>query len=50
MANESRTGLIARPPIQTKIYPLLIGMGCFIVLSSLAIGMEPKIANQKGER
>ncbi len=37
MSIEHRTDLIPSPPIQTKIYPLLIAMGFFIVLSSLAI-------------
>ncbi len=37
MATEHRTDLIPSPPIQTKVYPLLIAMGFFIVLSSLAI-------------
>ena len=37
MSTEHRTDLIPSPPIHTKIYPLLIGMGFFIVLSALAI-------------
>ncbi len=37
MSTEHRTDLIPSPPIQTKVYPLLIAMGFFIVLSSLAI-------------
>ncbi len=37
MALEHRTDLIPAPPIQTKVYPLLIMGGFFIVLSALAI-------------
>ncbi len=37
MATEHRTDLIPSPPIQTKVYPLLVMAGFFIVLSSLAI-------------
>ncbi len=37
MSTEHRTDLIPSPPIQTKVYPLLIAMGFFIVLSALAI-------------
>ena len=37
MSIEHRTDLIPSPPIQTKVYPLLIAAGFAIVLSSLAI-------------
>ena len=37
MSTEHRTDLILGPPIQTKVYPLLIAAGFAIVLSSLAI-------------
>lgn len=37
MSTEHRTDLIPSPPIQTKVYPLLIMGGFFIVLSALAI-------------
>ncbi len=37
MSIEHRTDLIPSPPIQTKVYPLLVMAGFFIVLSSLAI-------------
>ena len=37
MSTEHRTDLIPSPPIQTKVYPLLIAMGFCIVLSALAI-------------
>ena len=37
MALEHRTDLIPAPPIQTKVYPLLIMGGFFIVVSALAI-------------
>jgi hypothetical protein len=37
MSTEHRTDLIPGPPIQTKVYPLLIAAGFAIVLSSLAI-------------
>ncbi len=37
MSTEHRTDLIPSPPLQTKVYPLLIAMGFFIVLSALAI-------------
>ncbi len=37
MSTEHRIDLIPRPPIQTKVYPLLVMAGFFIVLSSLAI-------------
>ena len=37
MSTEHRTDLIPSPPIQAKIYPLLIVAGFAIVLSSLAI-------------
>ncbi|KKN10442.1 hypothetical protein LCGC14_1036530 [marine sediment metagenome] len=37
MAAEHRTDLIPSPPIQTRVYPLLIAAGFAIVLSSLAI-------------
>ena len=37
MSTEHRTDLIPGPPIQTKVYPLLIAAGFAIVLSALAI-------------
>ncbi len=37
MSTEHRTDLIPSPPIQTKVYPLLMAAGFAIVLSSLAI-------------
>ncbi len=37
MSIEHRTDLIPSPPIQTKVYPLLIAMGFAIVLSALGI-------------
>ncbi len=37
MAIEHRTDLIPSPPIQTKIYPLLVMAGFFIVLSALGV-------------
>ncbi len=37
MSTEHRTDLIPSPPIQTMVYPLLIAMGFFVVLSALAI-------------
>jgi hypothetical protein len=37
MSTEHRTDLIPSPPIQTKVYPLLIAAGFAIVLSALAI-------------
>ena len=37
MSIEHRTALIPSPPIQTKVYPLLIAMGFAIVLSALGI-------------
>ena len=39
MATEHRTDLIVSPPIQTKVYPLLIMGGVLIVLSALGIGV-----------
>ncbi len=39
MSTEHRTDLIPSPPIQTKIYPLLMVAGFAIVLSSLAIAV-----------
>ncbi len=39
MSIEHRTDLIPSPPIQTKVYPLLIAMGFAIVLSALGIGV-----------
>jgi hypothetical protein len=39
MSIEHRTDLIPGPPIQTKIYPLLIAGGFAIVLSALGIGV-----------
>ena len=37
MSTEHRTDLIPGPPIQTKVYPLLIAAGFAIVISALAI-------------
>ncbi len=37
MSTKHRTDLIPSPPIQTRVDPMLIGMGVFIVLSALAI-------------
>ncbi len=37
MSTEHRTDLIPSPPIQTKVYPMLVMAGFFIVLSALAI-------------
>ncbi len=37
MSTEHRTDLIPSPPIQTKVYPLLMAAGFAIVLSALAI-------------
>jgi uncharacterized membrane protein len=37
MSIEHRTDLIPSPPIQTKVYQLLVPMGFFIVVSALAI-------------
>lgn len=46
MSTEHRTDLIPSPPIQTKVYPLLIVAGFAIVLSSLAIaGVIATVAN-----
>ncbi len=39
MATEHRTDLIPGPPIQTKVYPLLVMGGFFIVVSALAIAV-----------
>ncbi len=39
MATEHRTDLIPRPPIQTKVYPLLVMAGFAIVLSALGIAV-----------
>ncbi len=39
MSIEHRTDLIPSPPIQTKIYPLLIAGGFAIVLSALGIAV-----------
>ena len=39
MATEHRTDLIPSPPIQTKVYPLLVMAGFFIVLSALGIAV-----------
>ena len=39
MATEHRTHLIPSPPIQTKIYPLLVMAGFFVVLSALGIAV-----------
>ncbi len=39
MSIENRTDLIPSPPIQTKIYPLLIAGGFAIVLSALGIAV-----------
>ena len=37
MSIEHRTDLIPSPPIQTKVYPLLIAAGFAIVLSALGV-------------
>ena len=37
MATEHRTDLIPSPPIQTKVYPLLVMAGFFIVLALYTI-------------
>ena len=39
MATEHRTDLIPRPPIQTKVYPLLVMGGLFMVIAALVIGI-----------
>jgi hypothetical protein len=39
MSTEHRTDLIPSPPIQTKVYPLLIAAGFAIVLSSLGVAV-----------
>ena len=39
MSIEHRTDLIPSPPIQTKIYPLLVAGGFAIVLSALGIAV-----------
>ncbi len=39
MSTEHRTDLIPSPPIQTKIYPLLIASGFAIVTAALIIGI-----------
>ena len=39
MSIEHRTDLIPSPPIQTKVYPLLIAGGFAIVLSALGIAV-----------
>ncbi len=39
MVTEHRTDLIPGPPIQTRIYPLLVMGGFFIVLSALGIAV-----------
>ncbi len=39
MVTEHRTDLIPGPPIQTRIYPLLVMAGFAIVLSALVIGI-----------
>jgi hypothetical protein len=39
MSIEHRTDLIPSPPIQTKVYPLLVMAGFFIVLSALGIAV-----------
>jgi len=39
MATEHRTDLIPGPPIQTRIYPLLVMAGFAIVLSALGIAV-----------
>ncbi len=39
MATEHRTDLIPSPPIQTKVYPLLVMAGFAIVLSALGIAV-----------
>ncbi len=39
MVTEHRTDLIPGPPIQTRIYPLLVMGGFFIVITALVIGI-----------
>ena len=39
MSIEHRTDLIPSPPIQTKVYPLLIASGFAIVVAALVIGI-----------
>ena len=39
MVTEHRTDLIPGPPIQTRIYPLLVMGGFFIVIAALVIGI-----------
>ena len=39
MVTEHRTDLIPGPPIQTKVYPLLVMGGFFIVIAALVIGI-----------
>ena len=39
MTTEHRTDLIPSPPIQTKVYPLLVMGGFFIVIAALVIGI-----------
>jgi len=39
MATEHRTDLIPSPPIQTKVYPLLVMAGVVIVIAALVVGI-----------
>ena len=39
MSNPHRVDLIPAPPIQTRIYPVLIAVGFLIVLAALVIGV-----------
>ena len=39
MSYQHTTNLIPPPPIQTRIYPILIGVGFLIVVSALVIGI-----------
>ena len=39
MTTEHRTDLIPSPPLQTKVYPLLVMGGFFMVIAALVIGI-----------
>ena len=39
MTTEHRTDLIPSPPIQTKVYPLLVMGGFFMVIAALVVGI-----------
>ncbi len=39
MSNPHRVDLIPAPPIQTRVYPVLIAVGFLIVLAALIIGV-----------